>query len=63
MWIFSAFAQLTIDMDKVLILIYVFFSQCGYSSPTQAAITKDLGLTVSEVKRSHFYLRTVLFFL
>lgn len=25
------------------------FVQCGYSSPTQAAITKDLGLTVSEV--------------
>lgn len=47
MWIFSAFAQLTIE--KVLIFDLSFCFQCGYSSPTQAAITKDLGLTVSEV--------------
>ena len=38
-------------MGKTLFLVVSFWVQCGYSSPTQAEITKDLGLTVSEVIR------------
>jgi SP family facilitated glucose transporter-like MFS transporter 8 len=52
--IHSQFCLIHRENNQLLIFNFLFFmcGKCGYSSPTQQAIIKDLNLTVSEV---YFY--------